>query len=147
MRGREMGLRKVCGATDHSLFALFSIEYLLVLIAGSATGMVLIELCLSRFIELAQISETTSLYSEAMIYIIAVIILSFIISQIPLYYFRKRTLQNNIQNKRDRSTGIFRKSGLVMQLIISLGFIFCTAVMMKQLYYLKTQIWVWNDTT
>lgn len=138
MRGREMGLRKVCGATDRSLFALFSIEYLLVLIAGSATGMVLIELCLSRFIELAQISETTSLYSEAMIYIIAVIILSFIISQIPLYYFRKRTLQNNIQNKKETAQrGIFRKSGLVMQLIISLGFIFCTAVMMKQLYYLK----------
>ena len=59
MRGRELGLRKVCGSTNRSLFALLSVEYLIVLLAGSLLGMAFIEACLPHFIELAQISEAT----------------------------------------------------------------------------------------
>lgn len=137
MRGRELGLRKVCGSTNRSLFALLSVEYLIVLLAGSLLGMAFIEACLPHFIELAQISEATPLYTEVIIYILAVIVLSFGISQIPLYYFRSRTLQSSIRNKGSPQRGIFRRLGLIAQLIISLGFIFCTTIMMKQLYYLK----------
>lgn len=138
MRGRELGLRKVCGSTNRSLFALLSVEYLIVLLAGSLLGMAFIEACLPHFIELAQISEATPLYTEVIIYILAVIVLSFGISQIPLYYFRSRTLQSSIRNKKGSpQRGIFRRLGLIAQLIISLGFIFCTTIMMKQLYYLK----------
>lgn len=46
MRGRELGLRKVCGSTNRSLFALLSVEYLIVLLAGSLLGMAFIEACL-----------------------------------------------------------------------------------------------------
>ena len=100
--------------------------------------MAFIEACLPHFIELAQISEATPLYTEVIIYILAVIVLSFGISQIPLYYFRSRTLQSSIRNKKGSpQRGIFRRLGLIAQLIISLGFIFCTTIMMKQLYYLK----------
>ena len=64
--------------------------------------------------ELAQISEATPLYTEVIIYILAVIVLSFGISQIPLYYFRSRTLQSSIRNKKGSPRrGIFRRLGPV----------------------------------
>ena len=46
MRGKEIALRKVCGSSDQHLMGLFSIEYLLTLLAAIFIGMLLIELVL-----------------------------------------------------------------------------------------------------
>ena len=56
----------------------------------------------------------------------------------PLSYFRRRTLQEAIKGKVVTTRPyLFRKIGIIMQLVVSLAFIFCAAVMMKQLYFLK----------
>ena len=55
MRGKEIALRKVCGSSDRHLMGLFSIEYLLTLLAAIFIGMLLIELILPTFRELSEI--------------------------------------------------------------------------------------------
>lgn len=55
-----------------------------------------------------------------------------------LSYFRRRTLQEAIKGKVVTTRPyLFRKIGIIMQLVVSLAFIFCAVVMMKQLYFLK----------
>lgn len=138
MRGREMGLRKVNGATNPSLFVQLSIEFLLVLLVALIIGMVVVELSMPKFLAFTQLSETTDLYLETAGYLLLVIGVSFVFSQLPLYYFRRQTLNDAIRGKAPGvKRNLFRKSGIVLQLIISIGFIFCTVVMMKQLHFLQ----------
>ena len=55
------------------------------------------------------------------------------------FYFNKQTLQSNIQQKTVNRYGYLgRKISIVFQLSISICFIFCISVIMKQLYYLST---------
>ena len=137
MRSREMALRKVNGASNASLSVQFGIELFLILCIALLCGLLMIELSMSRFLNFTQI-EAGSYYGEIMVYLLVVIILSFLFAQIPLSYFRRRTLQEAIKGKVVTARPyLFRKIGIIMQLVVSLAFIFCTVVMMKQLYFLK----------
>lgn len=137
MRSREMALRKVNGASNKALSMQFAIELLLILCVALLGGLLLIEVSMSQFIEFTQI-ESGSYYGEIAVYLLVVIMLSFLFAQIPLLYFRRRTLQETINgNTVTTRPYLFRKIGIVVQLIVSLTFIFCTFVIMKQLYFLK----------
>ena len=62
-------------------------------------------------------------YGEIMVYLLVVIILSFLFAQIPLSYFRRRTLQEAIKGKVVTARPyLFRKIGIIMQLVVSLAF-------------------------
>lgn len=140
MRGRELALRKVNGASDGSLFIQFSIEFLIILVMALLIGMLFIELFSAQFLAFAELSMTTyDLYAEGFLYLLAMIVLSFTAALIPIHYFRKRTLHESISGiaSGKRQKNWFRKSGLILQLVISILFIFCTVVIMKQLHYLK----------
>lgn len=137
MRSREMALRKVNGAGNRALSIQFSTEFLLILCIALLGGLLMIEVCMSHFQRFAQI-ETSSYYGEIVLYLFIVIFLSFLFAQIPLSYFRRRTLQEAIKGKViTAKPHLFRKSGVIVQLIVSLAFIFCTVVIMKQLHFLK----------
>ena len=98
MRSREMALRKVNGASNASLSVQFGIELFLILCIALLCGLLMIELSMSRFLNFTQI-EAGSYYGEIMVYLLVVIILSFLFAQIPLSYFRRRTLQEAIKGK------------------------------------------------
>ncbi|MDD3038579.1 ABC transporter permease [Bacteroides sp.] len=137
MRGREMALRKVNGAGNRSLFAQLAVELLVVLCIALVVGLVMVEICMSPFLEFTQI-EPESSYGEIVVYFLFVILLSFLFAQIPLYFFRRRTLQEAIKGRIVvRNPYLFRKLGIVVQLIVSIVFIFCTVLIMKQLHFLK----------
>ncbi len=124
MRKREMALRKVCGADNKSLFCLHSTEMLIMLFASMLVGMILIEICSSAFIHFTNIEiNREHLYLESICYLLTVIIIAFIIAQIPISYFRRRTLSIRL--------------ALTLQLIISILFVFATTIMLKQIYYQK----------
>ncbi|MEG1563948.1 MAG: FtsX-like permease family protein [Bacteroides sp.] len=141
MRGREMALRKVCGSSNHSLLGLFSVEVILLLMIAMFFGMILIELVSNSFIKFSEIEiDKTELYAKSILYLGGVIIVTFITAQVPIIYFRKNTLAANIQGKsiiRKGSRNISQKLGLVLQLVISILFIFSTVVILKQLHFIK----------
>lgn len=138
MRKRELALRKVNGASDGgSIFLLLS-ELILLLLISTGVGLMLIELILPTFKRLSQIDEhTTFFYKEALIYVFGLIVVTTGIAALLVRYVSKRALQDSIGSKANlHFSGWFYKGSILFQLLISIGFVFCTAVMMKQLNFL-----------
>lgn len=138
MRKRELALRKVNGASNGSLLSLILSELILLLIISSGIGIMLIELILPVFKRLSQINENTSFfYGEACVYILILLLITTGIATILVYYINKQTLLDSIRHKSNlHLSGWFYKGSILFQLFISIGFVFCTLVMMKQLDYL-----------
>ena len=66
------------------------------------------------------------------------ILCGFVACSIPFLYFHKQVLNENIKGSSGfSSNNLFRKTILLIQLIISLGLIFCSAVFIKQIYFLQ----------
>ena len=138
MRKRELALRKVNGSSNTSLLLLLLSELILLLLVSSGIGIMLMELILPIFISLSQISENTSFfYNEVLVYILSLIILTVGVATILIYYINKQALLENIRHKSNlHLSGWFYKGSILFQLFVSLSFIFCTLVMMKQLNFL-----------
>lgn len=139
MRNREIALRKVCGSSDSNQLVLFAVEYMLTLLLALFTGLILIELALPTFKELSEIKlENTAIYLEAVRYSGIIVILSFLLSLYPIYYFRRQTLNAMLKGSAGgRNKNIFQKSSMVAQFIISICFIFCSTILMKQIHFLN----------
>ena len=138
MRKRELALRKVNGASNGSLLSLLLWELVLLLIVSSGLGLMIIELILPGFRSLSQIAEDTSFYySETLMYILLLILITISLAAILIRYVSKQSLLDSIKHKSNlHLSGWFYKGSILFQLFVSLSFIFCTLVMMKQLNFL-----------
>ena len=134
MRQKEMALRMVCGASKRSLFTLLSVEFVLSLLIALLFGLFFIQLLHAPFQKLSEIElDLSEIFGETTLYIGGVIVGSLMVFQLILALFHRRTLQASIrQSNRNR----FRKMSILVQLVISIGFTFCTVVILKQMYYL-----------
>lgn len=139
MRGKEIALRKVCGSSDKHLMSLFAVEYLLTLTLAIFIGMLLIEIVLPAFKELSEIQSASSgIYIETITYSGMVACLSFLFSLFPIHYFRRQSLNATMKgSEKGNGKDYFQKLFIVFQLIISIGIIFCTFVMIKQIHHLN----------
>lgn len=139
MRKRELALRKVNGASNTNLLSLLLSELILLLVISSGIGIMLMELILPVFISLSQIGESTSFfYSEVLIYILFLVVITIGVAAVLIHYINKQTLLENIRQKSSlHLSGWLYKGSILLQLFVSIGFIFCTFVMMKQLNFLQ----------
>lgn len=139
MRSREIALRKVCGSSDKNQMLLLGVEYSITLLFALFTGLILIELILPTFKELSEIKlDNIDIYLAAIKYAAVVAILSFLFSLYPIYYFRKKTLNAILKGSAGgKNNNIFQKISMITQLVISIGFIFCAVILMKQIHYLN----------
>ncbi len=140
IRHREVALRLVNGSSWWKVWKLFCTDVLLLLAIAMAIGLVGIELFMTKFIELTQIeSSRLDIYLETLLYVGIVILTALIFLSFSVCYLRRNSLYHTLSQKTSKRHGkdYFRKGCLLMQLVISLGFIFCTSVMLKQMYHLK----------
>ncbi len=139
IRQREIALRTVFGATGWDLMAQFLVEYGLVLLIATGMGMYLMRVFLDKFRLLAQLPEGTDyFYREGFFYLLLVMFVSLLISLPFIRFFRRQALQNSIQPQVGLfSYSNFRKLSVCLQIGISIFFIFCTVVMMKQIDTLR----------
>jgi len=139
MRMRELALRKVNGASDGQIAAILYIDFLLVILLSLAIGFLLMALLLPTFKEYATIgNNNVTIYGELAIYAIMLIVCGFVAGGLPILYFRKRVLNESIKiSTGSASNNLFRKAILLIQLIISLGLMFCSTVFIKQMYFLN----------
>ncbi|GHT49100.1 ABC transporter permease [Bacteroidia bacterium] len=134
IRAKELALRTVLGSSVKSLFVLFATEYLSILLFALLLGLLFIKISFPMFSEMSGIDPNISgIYLETLIYIGSIVILSMGIFYILTRLFSKRTLYASIKKT---NKNVFRNVSIIMQLIISIGFVFCTAVMLKQIYFL-----------
>ena len=139
MRMRELALHKVNGASDGQIAAILYIDFLLVILLSLVFGFLLMALTLPTFKEYASIgNNNVKIYAELTLYAVLLIVFSFVAVGILILYFRKQVLNENIKEPGSSdSNNMFRKTILLVQLVISLGLMFCSAVFIKQIYFLQ----------
>ncbi|MDR0230837.1 MAG: hypothetical protein LBI82_01815, partial [Dysgonamonadaceae bacterium] len=137
MRLHELALRKVNGATDWQIAATLYTDFLLVILLSLVVGFMLISWLLPTFKEYASIGNNTiNIYAELLLYATLLIACGFVAGGIPVLYSRKQALNDSIKGSGSpRSRNLFRKGSLLVQLIISLGMIFCASVFIKQMNF------------
>ncbi|MDR3261892.1 MAG: ABC transporter permease [Tannerella sp.] len=134
IRSKEFALRKVCGAAGKSLLSLLSVEFLMTLSAAVLLGVAFINIFLPAFQDLSDIRmDLSAVYSELAAYIGTVIACAMTVFVLLLALFRKRTLNASIARGNKY---MFRNLSVATQLIIAVGFVFCSVVMVKQIYFL-----------
>lgn len=91
------------------------------------------------FKELSDIKlDNTAIYLEAVKYSGIIVILSFLLSLYPIYYFRRQTLNAMLKGSAgNRNKNTFQKISMAAQFIISICFIFCAVILMKQIHFLN----------
>jgi ABC-type antimicrobial peptide transport system permease subunit len=141
MRSRELALRKVNGASEKSLLLLLYTEFLLILLCTLIIGYLLIYLLLPGFKELSGVNLPSAvIYLQALKYILLLTAIILLISSIPIYYYQRQTLYSSINKSlANSSNNIFYKVCVSLQMIVSIGFIFCTLILAKQTNHLMTQ--------
>jgi hypothetical protein len=103
------------------------------MIAALIPGAVLIEILRPFFLKVSGIQlELSAIYLESGIYVTGVIALALTVFFVSLVIFRRRTLDANIRSNKK----IFRKTSIVVQLMVSIVFAFCTLIILKQMYHL-----------
>ncbi|MDR1003517.1 MAG: ABC transporter permease [Prevotellaceae bacterium] len=127
-RMREGELRRVCGSSRGDLFVLFVTEYLWVLLIAGLLGMAVIEWTLPEFRRLSGVSG--GIYGESLLYFAGLLLLSVLF----LLPFAWRTRRPTI----GRHKHLLSKVSIWLQLVVSVLFIFCVGVLMKQIHYVKT---------
>jgi len=134
MRQKELALRVVCGASGVSLLMLLSVEFLLTLLFAVVLGCMLTQLTLKPFFALSEIQMSLpAIYCESLMYIGCVILVSLLVFWLILFIFRRRSLNVSIRRSNKK---LFRKNSVVVQLVISIGFAFCSIIILKQMYFL-----------
>ena len=138
-RSKEFALRMVNGASSFRLFQMLMTEYALLLSVAWFFSMMFIELLLPYFREVSEIKlSQLEVYQQATLCTVSMILLSALMASVPILYYRKRSTQSILSAQKDgREKNLFRHATLLFQLVISIGFIFCTSVIMKQLHFLN----------
>ena len=134
IRQKEMALRVVHGASGGSLLTMLSIEFLLMLLLTVVLGCTLTQWLYKPFLTLTDIQMNLSdIYLESFMYFGCIILVSMLIFWVILFVFRMRMLDVSIRRSNKK---LFRKISIIVQLVISIGFAFCTIVILKQMYFL-----------
>ena len=137
-RGRDMALRTICGSSSLQMGILLMVEYLLLLLGALVFSMIFIEVVLRDFVELAQIEiQRSTVYVGCGYLLLFIFGLATILSLVPILYFKQKTLRVQIEAEpASLGKNRFRIAGVCVQLFISMLFIFCATVMIKQMHYL-----------
>ena len=137
-RGRDMALRTICGASNWQICILLMVEYLFLLLGSLFFSMIFIELCYNSFVQLSQLEiDRSTVYAGCGYLLLFILTFSVMLSLFPILYFKNKTLRVQIEAVPGQlSRNHFRIAGVCVQLFISLLFIFCSIVMLKQIHYL-----------
>jgi len=141
MRSKELALRKVNGASEKSLLFLLYTEFAFILLCSFVIGYLLIYLLLPQFRELSGVNlPSYIIYLNALKYMLSLSVIILLVSSVPIYYYQRKTLYNSIYKaSTNRNNNLFYKVCVSLQMIVSIGFIFCTLILAKQTNHLMTQ--------
>ena len=136
IRQKEFALRRVNGSSQCSLNLLLITEFICMLTISVLFGFMLIEIIFPEFQKYAQIHSTLpTVYLEMAIYALGIACITISIIWGIIHYTQHSSLRQSINSNNTET--ILHKGSIVLQLIISLSFVFFTTVINKQLQYLK----------
>ena len=134
MRRKELALRMISGASKNSFFVLFSVDFFASLLLSLLFGIFFLQLICPFFKKISGIPLASSgIFFEIIVYTGFIVLIAFILFGILLFVFQRQTLTVSLRKKEN----IFRNFLVVFQLIISVVFIFCTVIIIKQIYFIR----------
>lgn len=141
MRGRELALRKVNGATNSSLMITLLIEFGLVLLISLLAGEYLIKMSLPFFQKMSGTNmEQIDIYRETLLFAVILYIGTILLCALPIHYFRKKTLNRHLHRQfHGGIKNLFQKVVMVSQLLMSALVIIATLVIYLQVSYLQSR--------
>ena len=135
IRQKELALRKVFFASGYSLLAMLLVEFLLTIFFATILAYCLAKSVQQPFMSLSDISiNLSAIYLELLMYIGIVIFISLLAFLLTLFFSKRATINDSFHRI---NTNIFRKISVIAQLLISIGIVFCTIIIFKQMYYLN----------
>ena len=136
IRQKEFALRRVNGSSQCSLNLLLITEFVCLLTISILFGFMLIEIVFPEFQQYAQIHSTLpTVYLEMAIYALGIACITISIIWGIIHYTQHKSLRQSINSNKTET--ILHKGSIVLQLIISLSFVFFTTTINKQLNYLR----------
>ncbi len=141
MRGRELALRKVNGATNSSLMITLLTEFGLVLFISLLAGEYIIKMSLPFFQKMSGTNmEQIDIYRETLLFAAILYIGTILLCALPIYYFRKKTLNRYLHGKfQGGIKNLFQKVVMVSQFLMSALIIIATLVIYLQVSYLQSR--------
>lgn len=139
MRQREWALRRVNGASNGNLLTLLLTEIIVLLFVASLVSIALTEWCLPTFQTWSGIirEEPSFFFKQMVMFMCIPFGGALLFAWISLLLQQRSSLQQSIVSSHSHYLSkMYRRVGLGLQLFISIAFVFCTIVMMKQLYHL-----------
>lgn len=137
-RSKEIGLRKVVGGQRQQIFFQFILETVIVTLLALGLSFVIFTLTRGEFTSMIVASEFLDLTPKAITifyFVCFAIFVGLIAGAVPAIYFSKLNPVQALKSKSSSrvSTGSFlRKSLVVVQFALSLGFIMAVAITAKQ---------------
>lgn len=126
IRQKEWELRRMCGSSTGGVLALLMVEYGILILLAGAVGMVLVEVFLPVFREMSGV--TGNVYAESLLYFVGLLLLS-------LALLLPFTLRRTVKRGENKRFFIYRCS-IWFQIFISVHFLFCMSILLKQVYHL-----------
>ena len=142
IRNRGLTLHKVNGASGKQLLGMLFCEFILLLVTALLVGLVLTEILYPSFVKFSMIEASKSfILRDAFLFGLSILLLSLIFAFLPVRYFMKRSIQENLSPKTGqgrRTKDRFTRITIILQLIISVLLIFSTSVLVYQFNYLNS---------
>ncbi len=141
MRGRELALRKVNGASNVSLMGTLLFEFGLVLLIALFVGEYMIKFSLPFFQVVSRTNmQPLEIYKETLLFAAILYLITIFLCTFPIYYFRRKTMLVQLIGKdQTRIKNLFQKTVLVSQIIMSTVLIFATTILYLQVNYLQNK--------
>jgi len=151
IRSRALALQEVSGASNLQLVFSLLCEFILLLVGALMVGMILMELLHPSFVKFSMIEASKSFFiGDALLFGLLLLLLSVFFAFLPVRYFMKRTVQENLQPGRWQKKGFkdrFTRLTISFQLVISILLIFSTVVFVYQYSYLNSDYIGFNRHT
>lgn len=140
-RRKEMGLRLSNGSSFSDLLSLLSIELILQFLIALLFAVCLVFFIKGKFSEYAQIDVDTMYILWSCLLIMVLVLLLFVaVGLVTLAIVLKGSLSSTMVINRSLNKTI-RRSGLSIQLFISISCLFCSLSMFHQLTFLRNTNW------
>jgi ABC-type antimicrobial peptide transport system permease subunit len=134
-RAKEVGIRKVSGATRAKLISQFYGESILLTLAAAIVSVILVKILIGPFNNLSAKELEFRLFNPEMLAVMCTIILvtALFAGSYPAYFLSSFNASDVIKGTYRIGSSTFRKFLVIVQFTISVALIICTMVIYKQI--------------
>ena len=136
-RGRELGIKKVFGASGHNIFIQLMIENLFVTGLALILAFFIVNLAYPLIVNVVQLDQISNICFDILLSFALLLSLPLIVTLYPFFRYHYFTVANSLRAFGNiRSTGRLRRIFLIFQYFITMSMIVVSLFFVKQLHFM-----------